>query len=77
MMATAVTSFQWFFWGYFLTFSHSIRKFIEDLENIGFENKLAAPTVGSHKISDYMLAVYQSMFAAIAYDDSLLSAPHV
>ncbi|KAF6221018.1 hypothetical protein HO133_002699 [Letharia lupina] len=65
MMATAVTSFQWFFWGYSLTFSHSAGKFIGDLENIGFRNTLAAPSVGSHRIPDLMFAVYQGMFAAI------------
>ena len=68
MMATAVTSFQWFFWGYSLTFSHSAGKFIGDLENIGFRNTLAAPSVGSHRIPDLMFAVYQGMFAAITYD---------
>ena len=67
MMATAVTSFQWFFWGYSLTFSHSAGKFIGDLENIGFRNTLAAPSVGSHRIPDLMFAVYQGMFAAITY----------
>ena len=65
MMATAVTSFQWFFWGYSLTFSHTAGKFIGNLENIGFRNVLAAPSVGSHKIPDLMFAVYQGMFAAI------------
>ena len=69
MMATAVTSFQWFFWGYSLTFSHSAGKFIGNLENIGFRNTLAAPSVGSHRIPDLMFAVYQGMFAAITYDD--------
>lgn len=67
MMATGVTSFQWFFWGYSLTFSHSAGKFIGDLENIGFRNTLAAPSVGSPKIPDLMFAVYQGMFAAITY----------
>ena len=67
MMATAVTSFQWFFWGYSLTFSHTAGKYIGNLENIGFRNTLAAPSVGSHKIPDLMFAVYQGMFAAITY----------
>lgn len=63
--ATALISFQWFFWGYSLTFSHSAGKFIGDLENIGFRNVLGAPSVGSSKIPDLMFAVYQGMFAAI------------
>jgi len=64
-MATAVVSFQWFFWGYSLAFSHSAGKYLGDLENIGFRNTLAAPSVGSVKIPDLLFAVYQGMFAAI------------
>lgn len=65
MMATGVTSFQWFFWGYSLSFSHSAGKFIGDLTNIGFRQVLAAPSVGSGRIPDLLFAVYQGMFAAI------------
>lgn len=64
-MATAVISFQWFFWGYSLAFSHTAGKYIGDLQNIGFRNVLAAPSVGSPKIPDLLFAVYQGMFAAI------------
>ncbi|KAJ9602124.1 ammonium transporter Amt1 [Cladophialophora chaetospira] len=63
--ATALISFQWFFWGYSLAFSHTAGKFIGNLENIGFRNVLGAPSVGSSKIPDLMFAVYQGMFAAI------------
>jgi ammonium transporter, Amt family len=65
VMATAVISFQWFFWGFSLAFSHTAGKFLGDLENIGFRNVLAAPSVGSPKIPDLLFAVYQGMFAAI------------
>lgn len=65
MMATGVTSFQWFFWGYSLAFSHTAGKYIGDLENIGLRNVLAAPSVGSDRIPDLLFAVYQGMFAAI------------
>ncbi|KAF2842393.1 ammonium transporter [Patellaria atrata CBS 101060] len=65
VMATAVVSFQWFFWGYSLTFSHHAGKYIGNLENIGFRNVLAAPSVGSSKIPDLLFAVYQGMFACI------------
>lgn len=65
MMAVGVTSFQWFFWGYSLSFSHSAGRFIGDLENIGFRNVLAAPSVGSSRIPDLLFAVYQGMFASI------------
>lgn len=72
MMAVGVTSFQWFFWGYSLAFSHSAGKFIGDLTNIGFRNVLAAPSVGSMKIPDLLFAVYQGMFASITYDESIV-----
>ncbi|KAI2638097.1 ammonium transporter [Xylaria nigripes] len=65
VMATAVTSFQWFFWGYSLTFSHNASSFIGDLENFGFKNVLAQPSVGSSRLPDLLFAVYQGMFAAI------------
>lgn len=64
-MATAVVSFQWFFWGYSLAFSHTAGTFIGNLDNIGFKDVLAAPSVGSYKIPDLLFAVYQGMFAAI------------
>lgn len=65
VMATAVVSFQWFFWGYSLAFSHTAGSYIGDLENIGFRNVLGAPSVGSSKIPDLLFAVYQGMFACI------------
>jgi Amt family ammonium transporter len=65
VMATGVISFQWFFWGYSLTFSHTAGPFIGDLANFGFLNTLAQPSVGSERIPDLMFAVYQGMFAAI------------
>jgi len=66
-MATAVVSFQWFFWGYSLAFSHKAGKFIGDLDNFGYKGVLGAPSVGSDRIPDLMFAVYQGMFAAITY----------
>ncbi|KAI5862148.1 ammonium transporter [Durotheca rogersii] len=65
VMATGVTTFQWFFWGYSLTFSHTASSFIGDLSNIGFKDVLARPSVGSPRIPDLLFAVYQGMFAAI------------
>ncbi len=64
-MATAVISFQWFFWGYSLTFAHDAGKFIGSLTNFGLKDVLAAPSVGSSKIPDILFAIYQGMFAAI------------
>ncbi|KAL2353856.1 ammonium transporter 1 [Cryomyces antarcticus] len=65
VMATAVVSFQWFFWGYSLAFSHKAGKYIGALDNFGFMNVLAQPSVGSPRIPDLLFAVYQGMFAAI------------
>ncbi|KAH8675618.1 ammonium transporter [Xylariales sp. PMI_506] len=65
VMATAVTTFQWFFWGYSLTFSHTAGPFIGDLTNFAFRNVLAQPSVGSSRIPDLLFAVYQGMFSAI------------
>jgi Amt family ammonium transporter len=65
IMATAVVSFQWFFWGYSLAFSKTAGPYIGNLDNIGFRNVLGAPSVGSTKIPDLMFAVYQGMFACI------------
>ena len=65
LMSAAVVSFQWFFWGYSLAFSHGAGKYIGNLDNIGFRNVLAHPSVGSPKIPDLLFAIYQCMFAAI------------
>jgi Amt family ammonium transporter len=65
LMSVAVVSFQWFFWGYSLTFSHKAGKFFGALDNIGFRNVLAQPSVGSRDVPDLMFAVYQGMFASI------------
>jgi Amt family ammonium transporter len=64
-MGTAVISFQWFLWGFSLTFSHDAGPFIGTLTNFGFRNVLGAPSVASNLVPDLMFAVYQCMFAAI------------
>lgn len=63
--AACVVFFQWFLWGYSLTFSHTASAFIGDLSNIGFRNTLSGPSVVSSSVPDLLFAVYQSMFAAI------------
>jgi Amt family ammonium transporter len=67
IMGTAVVSFQWFFWGYSLAFSHTAGSFIGDLSNFGLANTLGAPSVASPLMPDLMFALYQGMFAAITY----------
>jgi ammonium transporter, Amt family len=65
MMSTAVVSFQWFFWGYSLTFSHTGSVFLGDLSNFGLKDTLAQTSVGSPKLPDLLFCLYQGMFAAI------------
>ncbi|GFN19050.1 ammonium transporter Amt1 [Aspergillus tubingensis] len=65
IMSVGVVSFQWFFWGYSLAFSHTAGKYIGDLNNFGMKGVLAAPSVGSTKVPDLLFAVFQGMFAAI------------
>ena len=67
IMGTAVVSFQWFLWGFSLSFSHTAGRFIGDLSNLGLANALGAPSVASPLIPDLLFAVYQGMFAAITY----------
>lgn len=64
-MSVGVVSFQWFFWGYSLAFSHTAGKYIGDLANIGMKDVLAAPSVGGTKVPDILFAIFQGMFAAI------------
>lgn len=64
-MSVGVVSFQWFFWGYSLAFSHSAGTYIGDLSNFGLKGVLAAPSVGSTAVPDLLFCVFQCMFAAI------------
>ena len=67
LMSIAVVGFQWFFWGYSLTFSHTGSKYIGDLTNFGLMKVLGQPSVGSSKLPDLLFCLYQGMFAAITY----------
>lgn len=75
MMSIAVVGFQWFFWGYSLTFSHTGSAYIGDLTNFGLMKVLAQPSVGSTKIPDLLFCLYQGMFAAITYVWTLFPSP--
>ena len=67
VMSTAVVSFQWFFWGYSLVYSHHAGKFLGALDNFGLKDVLGYPSVGSARIPDLLFCVYQGMFASITY----------
>jgi len=65
LISIAIVGFQWFFWGYSLTFSHTGSAFIGDLSNFGLMKVLGQPSVGSSKVPDLLFMLYQGMFAAI------------
>ncbi|KAJ6262951.1 hypothetical protein Dda_1509 [Drechslerella dactyloides] len=65
MIAVAVVTFQWFFWGYSLTFSHSANAFIGDLANFGSMKVLGAPSVGSALVPDILFYIFQLVFACV------------
>ncbi|UKZ58261.1 hypothetical protein TrVGV298_012128 [Trichoderma virens] len=64
MVSVGVISFQWFFWGYSLTFSRTGNAFFGDLTQFGLMKTLAQPN-GSTNIPDILFCLYQGMFAAI------------
>lgn len=65
LIAIGVVGFEWFFWGYSLTFARGGSPYIGTLENFGLMKVLAQPSVGSTKIPDLLFCLYQGMFAAI------------
>jgi Amt family ammonium transporter len=65
LITLAVVTFEWFLWGYSLTFSKSASPFIGDLSMLGFKDVLAAPSSGAAGLPDILYSVYQLMFAAI------------
>lgn len=66
LMAACLVIFQWFFWGYSLSFSHETRGngFLGTLEFFGFRNVLGAPSVVT-SVPDIVFAIFQGMFAAV------------
>ncbi|KAI5832489.1 ammonium transporter [Schizophyllum commune Tattone D] len=65
LMTLAVVSFQWFFWGFSLTFSETGSAFIGNLKYFGLKGVLEKPSIGSTRIPSIVFCVYQLMFAAI------------
>lgn len=64
IMAVSLVSFQWFFWGYSLTFSPRGGAFLGKLDNFCMMDVLAAPSV-STAVPDIVFMFFQGMFAAI------------
>jgi len=65
MASIAVVSFQWFFWGYSLTFSDTAGRYIGDLRYFALKGVLVQPSIGSTRIPAIVFCIYQCMFAAI------------
>ena len=62
MICVAVVSFEWFFWGYSLSFSPTGGPFIGDLTQFGLMNTIGEP-LGA--VPDLLFCLFQGMFAAI------------
>jgi len=62
MLSAAVVSFQWFFWGFSLTFADNGSPVIGTLKFFGLKDVLGQP---SGRIPMLLFCIYQLMFAAI------------
>ncbi|KAM0754568.1 ammonium transporter [Meredithblackwellia eburnea MCA 4105] len=66
MLAVGITSFQWFFWGYSLTFSTGGGPFLGDLKHFGLMGVLEAPVPqANNKVPAIVYCIYQQMFASL------------
>lgn len=65
LASIAVVSFQWFFWGYSLTFAENASPFIGTLRYFGLKGVLDAPSIGSTRIPALLFCIYQCVFACI------------
>ncbi|PNS17169.1 Ammonium transporter 1 [Sphaceloma murrayae] len=65
VLGAAVVLFQWFIFGYSLTFARSDNPIIGNMNNAGFRDTLDQPSVLTTSQPDLLVAVYQSMFAAV------------
>ncbi|WFD36591.1 hypothetical protein MCUN1_003474 [Malassezia cuniculi] len=61
----SVTSIEWFFWGFSLTFSKTASPFIGDLSHFGLINVDMDTSTGGSTIPQLVFAMYQCMFAAL------------
>lgn len=62
LLSLAVVSFQWFFWGYSLTFSRTGNSFFGALDHFGLMKTMGQDVGG---IPDILFVLYQGMFASI------------
>ncbi len=64
LMAVCLVSFQWFFWGYSLTFGTNSSVFLGSLDNFCLKDVLGANNALS-TVPDILFAFFQGMFAMI------------
>lgn len=65
LAACAVTTVEWFFWGFSLAFSKSASPYIGDLAHFGLMNVDMDTSSGGDSIPQLVYAMYQCMFAAL------------
>ncbi|KAG2003031.1 ammonium transporter [Coprinopsis cinerea AmutBmut pab1-1] len=65
LASIAVVGFQWFFWGFSLSFADDASPFIGTLKHFGLKGVLDAPSIGSARIPSLLFMLYQGAFAAI------------
>ncbi|KAF8661215.1 hypothetical protein AX16_001495 [Volvariella volvacea WC 439] len=65
LICIGVVSFQWFFWGYSLTFSDTGSAYIGNLKYFALQDVLEKPSAGSTRLPAIVFCIYQLMFAAI------------
>ncbi|KAL4776753.1 ammonium transporter AmtB-like domain-containing protein [Aspergillus nidulans var. acristatus] len=63
-LVLAVTTFQWMFWGYSLTYSRDGGPYIGTLKNFGLMDALAAPSPGSAVLPEVLFCLYQLLFGS-------------
>ncbi|GAA5945587.1 hypothetical protein JCM3775_000532 [Rhodotorula graminis] len=66
MLAMAIISFQWFFWGYSLAFSPTGGPFLGDMHHFVLRHVLETPVPqANNKVPQVVYMIYQNMFAAL------------
>ncbi|KAI9288998.1 ammonium transporter AmtB-like domain-containing protein [Umbelopsis sp. AD052] len=65
VISIAVVSFQWWLWGYSLTFSRGANRFIGNLDNAFLRGVLGGPSIATPNVPDLVFCIFQCMFAAI------------
>ncbi|PYH97135.1 ammonium transporter [Aspergillus ellipticus CBS 707.79] len=63
-MVLAVSTFQWLFWGYSLTYSRDGGPYIGTLKNFGLMDVMVAPSPGSDVIPEVVFCLFQLLFCA-------------